>query len=73
MIFAMPIDIAKKFGQRVRKVRLSKGLSQGKLAKKLDVDPSYISQIERGLGNMSLKKMSGLAEALGVSIEKLVK
>jgi transcriptional regulator with XRE-family HTH domain len=63
------MDIVIKFGQNVKKIRLSQGLSQGKLAKKLGVDPTYISQIERGVGNMSDR----LAKTLGVPIEKLVK
>lgn len=66
-------NISKKFGTRVRQVRHSKHLSQGKVAKLLGVHPSYISSIERGIRNMSLKNIERLAKALGVSIEKLVK
>ena len=66
------MDIVKKLGQNLKEIRLSKGLSQGKIAKKLGVDPSYISQIERGLGNMSLKKIERLAKALEVTIEQLI-
>jgi transcriptional regulator with XRE-family HTH domain len=66
------MDIVKKLGQNLKEIRLDKGLSQGKLAKKLGVDPSYISQIERGLGNMSLKKIERLAKALEVTIEQLI-
>lgn len=67
------MDIAKKFGKRLKTLRLAKGLSQGKLAKRLNVSPSYISQIERGLGNMSLRRIEKLAHALGVSIKELIK
>lgn len=67
------MDILKKFGQTVKTVRLSNGMSQGKLAKKLNVDPSYISQIERGAGNMSLKRIEKLAKALEISTGDLLK
>lgn len=67
------MDIVKKFGQKVREIRLNKKMSQGGLAKKLSVDPSYISQIERGLGNMSLKRIEKLAKALGVPPAELIK
>jgi transcriptional regulator with XRE-family HTH domain len=67
------MDILKKFGQTVKETRLSKGMSQGNLAKKLSVDPSYISQIERGTGNMSLKRIEKLAKALEISISDLLK
>ncbi len=66
------MDIAKKFGQKVKVIRLSNGMSQGNLAQRLKVDPSYISQIERGVGNMSLKGIEKLANALGVSINDLL-
>lgn len=73
MISTMSVDIAKKFGRKVRKIRLDRGLSQGKLAEKLGVDPSYVSQIERGVNNMSLRKIEQVAKMLDVSIEKLLK
>jgi len=66
------MDIVKKFGKKVKEVRLSKNLSQGKLAKRLGVGPSYISQIERGVGNMSLRRIEKLAKGLGVSINELI-
>jgi transcriptional regulator with XRE-family HTH domain len=67
------MDISKKFGQNVKALRLSKNLSQGKLAKRLNVNPSYISQIERGVSNLSLKGIEKLAKALRVKMEELIK
>ena len=66
------MDIAKKFGQKVKELRLAKNLSQGKLAKRLGVNASYISQIERGLGNLSLRRIEKLANALRVAIKDLL-
>jgi len=67
------MEIATKFGKRVKTLRLDKKMSQGDVAKKLGVHPTYISKIERGEQNMSLEGMEKLAKALGVSIEKLLK
>jgi len=67
------MDIVKKFGLKVKKARLSNQMSQGDLAKKLGVGPSYISQIERGLQNVSLKVIEKVARALNVPIDKLIK
>ena len=67
------MDIVKKFGLKIRKVRLDNKMSQGKLAKKLSISPAYISQIERGFGNLSLRKIDQLAKALGLSVDKLLK
>jgi transcriptional regulator with XRE-family HTH domain len=69
----MAVDITKRFGQKIRKVRIAKEMSQGKLAKKLGVDRSYISKIERGLQNISLKGIEKLAKVIGVSIGELMK
>lgn len=66
-------NISIKFGKKVKEIRLKKKLSQGKLAKILDVHPTYISGIERGLRNMTLKNIEKLAKALKVSINDLLK
>lgn len=65
-------DISIRFGKRVKELRLHNKLSQGKLAKLLDVHPTYISGIERGKRNLSLKNIEKLANSLGVAIEKLI-
>lgn len=66
-------DISIKFGKKVREIRLKKQMSQGDLAKVLDVHPTYISGIERGVRNMALRNIEKLANALGVSINDLLK
>ncbi len=53
------------FGQNVRKSRTEKGLSQEALADKADLDPTYISGIERGVRNPSLLSIVRIAKALG--------
>lgn len=62
-------DISIKLGKKVKQIRLKKHLSQGGLAKILGVHPTYISGIERGLRNMTLKNIEKLAKALNVSIK----
>jgi len=66
------MDITAKFGKRVREIRLKKKMSQGDLAKILGVHPNYISGIERGQENMSLRSIERLTKALGVLIEQLL-
>jgi len=61
------------FGIAVRKVRQAKGLSQEDLAEKADLDRTYISGIERGLRNPTLLSSLCIANALGVTLDKLVK
>ncbi|MCM3650374.1 helix-turn-helix domain-containing protein [Metabacillus litoralis] len=56
------IDIGKK----VEKYRTAKGLSSRELAKKAEITPSMLSQIERGLANPSIQTLKVLAKALDV-------
>ena len=65
-------DISVKFGKRVKEIRLKKEMSQAGLAKILGVHPTYISGIERGVRNMSLKNIDRIAKALGVKIQDLM-
>lgn len=61
-----------KLGEQLRKIRLQKGMSQGDIAKKLGVHRSYISGIERGIRNPTVKNLERLADALGVDPRNLL-
>lgn len=65
-------EILLKFGQRVRKLRTAKGLSQEDFAGLCGLDRTYISGIERGVRNVSLANISLLAKALGISLAELM-
>ncbi len=68
---AGPRDIAVRFGQRVRERRNAVGLSQEALADKCGLDRTYISGIERGRRNLSLRNIEIIAGALGTTISDL--
>lgn len=59
-------------GERVRGLRLRAGLSTAELAIRAGLSAGVISQIERGLGNPSLKTLERLRVALGVSLMTLI-
>ncbi|OOE11828.1 transcriptional regulator [Stutzerimonas degradans] len=61
-------DTCKAFGQRLRDVRLSVGISQEDLASRADLDRTYVSGCERGKRNPSLKTIAKLAKALNINI-----
>lgn len=53
------MDIKKKFGKQVKKLRLEKGLSQEKLAYEADIDRTYIQALKKAKGMcplLSLRK-----------------
>ena len=60
------------FGQRVRVLRLERGLSQEALADAAGVHRTYVGSVERGERNIALDNINALADALGVSPAKLV-
>jgi transcriptional regulator with XRE-family HTH domain len=66
-------DIAKRFGQRVRKVRLERELSQEALAAKADLDRAFLSGIERGVENPTLFTIQAIADALRIRVGILMK
>jgi len=60
-------------GAAIRRVRLSKNISQEKLALLAEVDRSYVGRVERGDNNVAILTLSKLASALDVTLEKLMK
>lgn len=56
----------KIIGERLQKVRNEKGLTQEKLAEKLDVSIAFLSRVERGTINVSLKRLSQICSILGM-------
>ena len=53
-------------GERLRAVRRERGLSLRDLAKRLDVSPSLISQVETGRASPSVSTLYAMAQALSV-------
>jgi transcriptional regulator with XRE-family HTH domain len=66
------MDILARFGQRVREKRTALGLSQEAFADKCELDRTYISGIERGKRNLSLRNIAIIAETLGITISELM-
>lgn len=66
-------DIAKRFGQRIRKLRLEQALSQETLAAKADLDRAFLSGIERGVENPTLFTIQAIADGLKTSVGNLMK
>ena len=54
-------------GERLKKARTDKKMTQERLAEKLDVSIAFLSRIERGNSHVNLKRLSQICEILGVS------
>ena len=59
-------------GMNVRRRREEKELTQEALAERADLDPTYISGIERGIRNPSVLSVVRIAKALGTTTSKLM-
>ena len=66
-------EISSKFGQTLKRIRTKKKMSQGDIARTLEVHRAYISGIESGKRNPTLATIKKLADALGVSADELLK
>ena len=63
----MPImDIAVQFGRNLRAYRIQRQLSQEDLGEIAGLHRTYISGLERGIRNPSIRIVAQLADALGV-------
>jgi len=61
------------FGKALKKKRLEAGISsQEKLAYLAGLDRTYIGGIEQGRRNPTLSSLSSIANALGISLSKLL-
>ena len=59
-------------GAAIRRIRISKGISQEKLALMAEVDRSYVGRVERGDNNVAILTLSKLTEAMGITLAKLM-
>ena len=59
-------------GEFIKSQRRIADLSQRELARLADLSDAYLSQLERGLHEPSVRVLNGLAQALNVPSEKLL-
>ena len=64
--------LLKQFGDRVRRLRTTRGLTQEQLAELTGFHRTYIGMIERGERNLSLTNIATFAETLELSISELL-
>lgn len=62
-----------EFGDRLRQLRERQGLTQEDLARALATNAGTVSRWERGLGNPQAAQLVQLAEALGATVDYLLR
>lgn len=66
------MDVCQRLAENVKRLRKLKGISQEELADQAKVHRTYMSDIERGVRNPSIKVVERMGEALGVTASQLL-
>ena len=69
----MSNDIRELLGNRARFLRRKNGWTQVEMAEMLGVDRSYLSEIETGKKDPSLRVMKTIADGFGLSLSQLLR
>lgn len=64
--------LSEQVAKKLKSIRLEKGLSQGDVAERAGVERSYISSLETGKTNFSLKILEKIVAALGIASEHIL-
>ena len=65
------MELEKKFGQNIRRLRKEPGFSQEEFAERARLHPTYVSCVETGNRNPTVKVIARIAKALDVEPGKL--
>lgn len=67
------MNIKVSFGNKVRELRNSLGISQEKFALKIDMDRTYFASVKSGKRNISIENIFKISKGLEVSMAELFK
>lgn len=65
--------ITKRFGQRIKEIRTTQGISQEKFALLINMDRTYYASVESGKRNLSINNIEKIAKGFDMSLEELFK
>ncbi|HEY9177512.1 MAG TPA: helix-turn-helix transcriptional regulator [Flavipsychrobacter sp.] len=63
----------KKLGERIKALRMEKGMTLKDLAHSIGKDPQSISRVELGLSNPTFVYLTEVCEGLGIEVSELLK
>jgi transcriptional regulator with XRE-family HTH domain len=65
-------DLEQEIGATIVRLRKAAKMTQEDLAGAAEIDRSYLSEIESGYKNISVRILKKIADALGVKVSKLL-
>jgi len=69
--YSLPMDIKSKIGNKIRKLRHQRDLSQEQFSNLCGLDRTYIAGIEQGKRNVSIVNLEKIAKAFQISLSEL--
>lgn len=73
MKISIILDVNQQFGARVRYLRNKQKISIEELAFRSNVNSNYLSDLERGNRNPTLKVLNKISKGLGIDLSELLK
>ena len=67
------LTIEQKFGLKIKELRMLEHISQEELAFRCQLSKNYVSDVERGRRNVSLRSIEKFANGLNVEVKELFK
>lgn len=64
-------NLVRKFGEKVAFLRKGANFTQDELAFRVNISPSYLSAIERGVTDTTISTAKRLAKAFSISMSEL--
>ena len=64
-------SLVRQVGERIRAIRLDRGMTQAEVAEAADCDPQTIQRAETGRYGLSLGRLEAVARGLGVPVSDL--
>jgi transcriptional regulator with XRE-family HTH domain len=65
------VNIKQMIGLRIKALRSSQGMTQEQLSEKVDINPKYLSSIERGKENPTMDTLIRISNALEVDLGQI--
>ena len=67
-----PVDLLEHLGGRVRGLRALRGMTRKTLASQSNVSERYLAELEQGRGNISIRLLGRVADALEIELSQLL-